>query len=343
MKFIRFGDLKAFRQKRYKKCPDVEEYPHAPPRPRGFFAFPYGFYDPYFMMRHPACNPNSEMSYLHDKNGRRLTYADMYVDSETEVEYDYSTERWVPKSTRLSDADLLRQLGLPTNQPIFFEDRPSWVCVMKDPANPPRLTEDGSLNQEFEYLLDEKGERIHAESFFWGRWCPDDFSDGHLKRCELSDINSRGVYRRLGLGKIWYDWLSVDLDAERLVLDYLGRKGIGVERLFAWPVYKDDEQWWLTVFKKPHIFSHTGYLWHHLRRFVPSGSVLAAYGTTWVYTTVRDFGRALRHVAPHAYEKRRTLQAKASRFGGPRFCSSSLDLDEMFEVFFDAEDIKKIT
>ena len=33
----------------------------------------------------------------------------------------------------------------------------------------------------------------------------------------------------------------------------------------------------------------------------------------------------------------------ASRFGGPRFCSSSLDLDEMFEVFFDAEDIKKIT
>ena len=38
MKFIRYGDLKAFRQKQHEKCPKVSEYPHAPPRRKGFFA-----------------------------------------------------------------------------------------------------------------------------------------------------------------------------------------------------------------------------------------------------------------------------------------------------------------
>ena len=37
MKFIRFGDIKAFEQKYYKRCPCIDEFAHAPPRRKGFF------------------------------------------------------------------------------------------------------------------------------------------------------------------------------------------------------------------------------------------------------------------------------------------------------------------
>ncbi len=337
MKFIRFGDLKAFRQKRYKKCPDVEEYPHAPPRAKGFFAFPYGFVDMGYVtaMAHPACNPNSPYSYLRYKSGRKLTMADQ-----------------LKEGVCLKDAELLRQLGLPTNQPILHEDRPSWVCVMKNAADPPRLTGDGRLNQEFEYLLDVKGERVKANGyygFFDREWRLDDFTGDNFAVCALSDIDERATID-LGITKRDEWWRTTPVrkpyshdELLQMVLDYLGEKGIGVERLFAWPAYKEDEDVWLTVFKKPHIFSYTGCLWHHLRKFVPSGSVLASYGLTWVYTTVRDFGRALRHLFPSRFCKLRTLQAKADRCGGPYCGSDSVDVNEMFEVFFDAEDIKKIT
>ena len=54
MKFIRYGDLKAFRQKHHESCPKVSEYSHAPPRRKGFFAFPFAFFDRFYIMCHPA-------------------------------------------------------------------------------------------------------------------------------------------------------------------------------------------------------------------------------------------------------------------------------------------------
>ena len=51
------------------------------------------------------------------------------------------------------------------------------------------------------------------------------------------------------------------------------------------------------------IVSYNGCLWHHLRGRVPPGSILSSYGTTWVYTTVRDFERALSHAEPKSYRR----------------------------------------
>ena len=86
MKFIRFGDIKAFEQKCYKRCPRVDEFVHAPPRRRGFFAFPYAFFDSRYIVDHPVSEPHSPLKYLRDKNGRILTHRDLWeAQSEKEI------------------------------------------------------------------------------------------------------------------------------------------------------------------------------------------------------------------------------------------------------------------
>ena len=92
MKFIRFGDIKAFEQKYYKRYPRINEFAHAPPRRKGFFAFPYAFFDPCYIVNHPACEPHSPLQYLRDEKGRKLTRRDV---EET------------------IDMELLKELGLP--------------------------------------------------------------------------------------------------------------------------------------------------------------------------------------------------------------------------------------
>ena len=347
MKFIRYGDLKAFEQTRHKKCPGVDEYPHSPPRRRGFFAFPYAFFDQFYIMRRPACSPNSSMMYLRDKRGRKLTEVDLQVFSDTEVDCDSTAPVLKPKVIRtLSDNELLKSLGLP-KQPIVREPRPSWVCVMRDPKHPPRRTENGSLSQKFDYLTDEDGERVMARDFFEREWRPGDFdcSSFYYEACKPSDILADACHvfaLREKRSRLQDD---SDEASVKLTVDYLRRRGIRVERLFAWPVYEPGEDSWLTIFKKPHLFDHQGCVWHHLRKFVSPGSVLSSYGTTWVYTTVHDFERALRRAEPKAYGKQKSLRdtAKAGRFGGPSCYNATFSIDGMYEVFFDEEDIKKIT
>ena len=131
----------------------------------------------------------------------------------------------------------------------------------------------------------------------------------------------------------------------KMTADYLSKRGIRIESLFAWPLYEEGEDIFLAIYKKPRLFDYKGCVWHHLRKFVPQGSVLASYGTTWVYTTIRDFEGALRHANPRIYAKHRNSQAKAkaSRFGGPNYYNATFDVNDMYEVFFDEEDIKKIT
>ncbi len=344
MKFIRYGDLKAFKQKHHEKCPKVSEYPHAPPRRKGFFAFPFAFFDRFYIMCHPACEAHSQMMYLRDKNGRKLTDADRNVCSETETEYCPETGLWRPKIIRtMTDNELLKSLEIP-KQPVVREDRPSWVCVMRNPKHPPCRTEDGRLNQEFEYLTDHNGERVTARDFFRRKWYPADFDcPDEFEVCKPGDIQNDAVYI-FGLGDK-YDWFLDRDGGVRIALDYLRTRGIGAESLFAWPVYPPGEDVWLTLFKKPHLFDYDGCVWHHLRRHVPPRAVLAAYGTTWVYTSMRDFEKALRRAEPQAYGKQKTLRnnATASRYGGPYCYNATLAIDGMYEVFFDEEDIKKIT
>ena len=334
MKFIRFGELKAFTQKRPKKCPDADEYAHCPPREKGFFAFPYAFFDDEYIMQHPACEPHSQMVYLRDKNGKKVSNADVWVRPMPKAEADDVADEDEYKEV-LEDRAILKKFGLP-KQPILREYRPSWVCIMKDPANPPHSMSGGKLDQGFTYLLDSDGDRIPARHFFSRSWRPRDFRIGHpYDACQPDDVRN-DIYA-------YFDY-DAPINAED-VLDDLRKRGILVESLFAWPVYACGREVWLTLFKKPHLFEHRGCVWHHLRKFVPARAILAAYGTTWVYTSVRDFERALNHVAPQALSRNKSLRNinAASRFGGPRYGSSPIELNDMFEVFFDEEDIKRIT
>ena len=166
MKFIRYGDLKAFEQVNYKRIPNVDEYPHAPPRKKGMFAFPYCFHDSFYIMRRPACNSNSTMMYLRDKTGRKLTEADLHMYSHAETLYNENTFSVEPVLIRdIKEVELLKSLNL-SKQPIEREQRPSWVCIMKDASNPPQYLPNQTLNQEYEFLINKYGERVHAADFF---------------------------------------------------------------------------------------------------------------------------------------------------------------------------------
>ena len=206
---------------------------------------------------------------------------------------------------------------------------------MKDSNNSPHRIGKGRLNQDYTYLLDADGERIPSRHFFTHSWYPADFEDYdtfHL--CQVDDVRN----------DIYAFFNCPCCDCEDVLLR-LAKQDVHVENLFPWPVYEKGMSERLTIFKEAHLFDYTGCVWHHLREFVPPRAVLAAYGTTWVYTSVRDLEAALSRAAPGAYRKSKNIrnQHKASLFGGPNYGSSKLDPNGMYEVFFDDEDIKKIT
>ena len=343
MKFIRFGDLKAFEQKRYKRCPDVDEFKHCPPRRRGFFAFPYGFLDQSYLVHHPASEPHSPMVYLRGKDGKKITKADFREEWVLDGYYDDRIDDLVDV-IHLDDRVVLKKLGLP-KLPVFWEPRDSWVCIMKNSSSFPRWDDDTKrLYAEFDYLTDETGERVPAGKFFYRRWGLGDFEyENYFPVCRPCDI-SDGAWDVLGL-ECKDIYVNHPEKGVRSVLEYLGRRGIHYRRLFAWPVYQTGEEAWLTTFKKPHMFDYDGCLWHHLRAHVPPRAVLSSYGTIWVYTTVRDFGLALKKASPFAYNRHLKVRnaTSASLFGGPHWFNGEYSIDWMCEVFFDEEDIKKIS
>ncbi len=347
MKFVRFGDLKAFKQMLYKACPDEDEYPHCPPRKKGFFAFPYAFAD-FFYLRGSAGDANSPLSYLRDQSGRKLTEADTLVLSETELQYNSEFRCWLPKIVRtLTDREVLKKLGLP-KQPVMRERRPSWVCIMDDLAHRPYLNAEGRLNGRFSYLTDSSGDRIAASDFFARRWLIEEFyDDSDYNVCKTSDISSSAwsLFKTLEAEQYADSGSLDDEKAVSIVLKHLKRQGIGVERLFQWPLYKPWEDIWLTILKRPHIFSYNGCVWHHLFRYLRPGAMLASYGTTWVYSSMRDFEHALRRAEPEAYRKQMRLQGKArpSPYGGPSCYNATFDLHHMYEVFLDEKAINSIT
>lgn len=353
MKFIRYGNLKAYRQQQYVASPEAGQWPCLPPRPKGFFAFPYGYKDGFYLKKHPASDPNSNMQYLRDKTGRKLTEADKMVYSETETEYSPYLDQDIPAIVEtMSDSKFLKKFGLP-KMPILTERRPQWICYMKDPRHPPKLAADGNLDQEVNYLKDKDGELVPANELMDRTWTLDDFCEDWFEHCKEEDFKD-DYLDRFGIeydpystpdtpvmrdGKMEYERTGV-----RMLFDKLERElGIGMKHIYVWPVYKRCENVYLVTFKKPHVFEYNGCVWHHLREYVPAGSILAAYGTTWVYTSTRDLERALKHAEPAIWHVNRLAGRTTSRFGGPWTMNTGLDPNGMYECFFDEEDARKTT
>lgn len=73
MKFVRFGALKLQKQEQYEE-PAPDMVPWSPPCKKGFFAFPAGYMDPFYLpLSRPPENPHSLLQYLRDDKGNKMT------------------------------------------------------------------------------------------------------------------------------------------------------------------------------------------------------------------------------------------------------------------------------
>ena len=205
MLFVHFGEPKAV-----AKAVDKNNAYSSPPRPKGFYAFPYGFVDIWWVKEDPFDEPDGNVECLRAPDGHPLTSRDFYVYDEASglkemyrkfremgglsfahkharsfldrfLEKGRSGERWeLDRQARWPGdiADWLREMGLPPcHGNVEWQHRPSWVRVMSDPQNPPYMTTGGELSQPCDFLLDAKGARIPAQDFFCRVWCPEDFDE----------------------------------------------------------------------------------------------------------------------------------------------------------------------
>ena len=159
MKFFRFGAIKPQKQVQYKESePDI--WPSFPPCKKGFYAFPAGFTDMFYipLSRLPE-EPYSLLQYLRDDNGRKMTENDLYR-KEPDPEYkgceiQVLTEEGKSflKRRHLKENDLIKKL------------RPCYVMVYPDTDQDLEfISEDdhSRLNQPLTFLLDYNIEKIQC-------------------------------------------------------------------------------------------------------------------------------------------------------------------------------------
>ena len=357
MKFIRYGILKAFDHPDWDDDPNDD---HAPPRRYGFYAFPYAFHDAFYMVRKPASDPDSIMQYVRDERGRKITgraiknYLKEYdLDDDEDAEYGNYRRKTDGETFLGKHPDKwLRQHGSPTIRGSD-ENRPSWVMVMKDADNPPYLLPSGKLSEEGTFLLDSSGARIEAREFFERVWRPIDFAARYRDwwiPTRPEHLNERGIIElyhrddpRRNLTPFGRDGEENVKRNHAFVIARLARMGIALERLYAWPVYEEGDDVYLTIYKKPHVFDYCGNLWHHLDKYLRPGEALCR-ARNWVYTSTAAFERALRKVDPKQFRVHtRTQHAPNLATGGPQFMQPTLDTDRHSEVYLDAEGVRLVT
>lgn len=348
MKFIRYGVLKAYDHPTW----NTGESDHLPPCRYGMYAFPYGFRDSFYLFNRPASEPDSTLQYVRDERGEKLTlrateaYLKQY-DLGDGVVQCYCRQRGEQTPLGKNPAKWLREHGYPTIQ-SYEEDRPSYVCVMKDASNPPYVLPDGKLSEEVKFLLDADGDRIDAEAFFLREWRPIDFAERYRSwwiptRIEQinDDIGYRFYHKDDPRRRNW----SIKDDVRfAFMIARLARQGIAIEQLYAWPVYDDGDEKFLTTYKKPHAFEYNGNLWHHLEKFVRPRDVLSRV-RNWVCTSTAAFERAIRKVEPKQSRTLTRLKGAAPVLtsGGPYGMQPTFDVDCSTEVFFDEKAVKAIT
>jgi len=77
MRFVHFGEPKAV-----AKAVDKMNAYHSPPRPKGFYAFPYGFVDIWWVKEDPFDEPDGNVECLRAPDGHPLTSRDFYAYDE---------------------------------------------------------------------------------------------------------------------------------------------------------------------------------------------------------------------------------------------------------------------
>ena len=323
MKFVRFGSPTLQRQDQYKE-PVPDMWPSYPPRKKGFFAFPAGYMDPFYLpLSRPPEDPHSLLQYLRDDDGAKLTRRDLYDEP------DGSSSPVLSERGRA----LLKKRRLREKQ-LFWIDRPSYVMFFADPQAPPEFygcdTEEedrGRLDRPVEFLLDPDGEKIEARNFFYPCFrelFPENYEGFYYSPEPEEDFNpDRTLY--YGDGK------------ETTVVKWLKAKNILPDQLCIWPVYPKLGDQYAGTLKKYRTFEYDGCLWHHLGALLKRSEILAQFSDTWYYTDIHAYERALAKADGRVFRKKLKYQRQMKDPGyfGAHEWNGTFDLNQMYEVFFD--------
>ena len=364
MKFIRFGSLSPVWQRQYVANPTDDTSPHKPPRRNGIYAFPLGYFDPFFLYTPKERTASSKYAiteYLRDENGEKITrrrfeksktvvrpyseldyykitkeYCELLDDKsdksiETNTRKNYLSRliqeysKYSQNSYETSIAVILKKKRL-KEEDIKWEQRPSFIMVMKDPENPPKFMDDDptkGLDQPLEFLLDDDGDKIWADEFLYEQFSLNNYH-GFFEHFTKDDISS--------------NWKEIYGEKEIIPLGkWLAQKGLSIRHLCVWPVYPKDENVYATIYKKSRMFQYDGCLWHHLGDLIKHSEVLDQYGLTWFYTDIKTFERALQKSAPKRFSQVQDYLSKEKNYtrGGLYTFNSTFSIAGMYEVFID--------
>ncbi len=297
MKFIRFGELKPILQKGYIADPPEYISEHRPPRKYGFYAFPYGLRDMFFISA-----KRGRCTMLKDDDGNYVYYGDCHY-------YDWNLKKdfFTPLGKRLLEKYKLRKYQLAG----LSSD--SVIRVMKDWQNPPKLLPDGHLDQKLGYLWDMHKHHVSTDYLKDRIWTMKDYDTSrpdyswtpmsldNLNICDICsyilDIEKDRKGHYVDSEKSDKKWLAEQ------VTQWLAKKGIDVRQLCVWPIWPVIRTNWdgnefeadmAVAMHKPHIFEYKGRLWHHFGQELKSGEMLGVYANTWFYSEVHAFEGALK-------------------------------------------------
>ena len=329
MKFVRFGPLTLRKQVQYEE-PGPDMWPSSPPRKKGFFAFPVGYMDPFYLpLDRPPEHPHSLLQYLRSDDGKKMTRGDLYERIPDDYD-DYYTTVFSQRGR-----EFLKKRHL-SEKHLFWIKRPSYVMVYPDATRDLtfyRLDEDDEdrsrLNQPLEFLLGPDGEKIDADRLFYYCFSKEKFPENYEGYYEppLPDEDYDPEYN------LHYpDGRSVT------VAKWLEINRVSPDRLCIWPVYPKLEDEYVGTLKKYRVFEYEGSLWHHLGMLLKRSEILAQFSDTWYYTDIRAYERALAKANRRVFGKKRKYQRQMNYIGyfGAREWNGTFDQTQMFEVFFDS-------
>ena len=364
MKFIRFGSLSPVWQRQYVANPTDETSPHKPPRRNGIYAFPLGYFDPFFLYRpydRTASSKYAITEYLRDENGEKITKR-RFEESKT-VEYPLTElelnkitlefcqicenkddsspalrarknylARLIKDNTKFakklydnSIADILKKKRI-KEEDIVWEKRPSFIMFMKDPEKPPKFIDDDPTKG-----LDQPLEFLLDDD--GGQIWADEFLHE-----QFSLDNYHGFFEHVTNDDIRYNWKEIYGQKEIIPLEkWLAQKGLTIRHLCVWPVYPKDENLYATIYKKSRMFQYDGCLWHHLGDWIKHSEVLDQYGLTWFYTDIKTFEKALKKSDPKRFSQVQDYLSKDKNYtkGGLYTFNATLSISGMYEVFID--------
>jgi len=368
MKFVRFGPLTPQKQMHYKE-PKTGMWPCNPPCKKGFFAFPAGYMDTFYLpLSRPPEDPHSLRQYFRDENGEKITRKAFYRKNTEAAERiaNYAEElkfsNWgrnlkLPKGDndwffRMVARDKLYPNGEdePTVAPeiqallkkrklkeyqILWVQRPSYIMYFPDPKKD--LTFYGlGTDREDRTRLSQPLEFLIDP--FGEKIKPANYiSSGYYMGAFPSLFE--GGFRAPDPKKDYMSHSSVYFPDKKSVpfLKWLKMKHISPDQICVWPCYPEEEDEYATTLKKYHVFDYDGCLWHHLGEFLKPGEILSRFADTWVYTDMHAYERALKKSNGTAYQRNMKYQRNMTRPGyfGTQTWNGTFDLSTMYEVFFD--------